>query len=83
MDAEIEEEEEEPERNRQGRCLDSQLDLFLLGCIRTTKNTCIYRAFDRNRPIETIDGYDETVHDGPFRLSRGRRIVMDGHDLFK
>ena len=25
-----------------------------------------YRAFDRNRPIKTIDGYDEMVHDGPF-----------------
>ena len=24
------------------------------------------KGFDRNRPIETIDGYDETVHRGPF-----------------
>ena len=30
-----------------------------------------------------IDGYDETVHRGPFRLSRDRRIMMDGHDLIR
>ena len=47
------------------------------------KNMSIYTKFGRNRPIVLIDGYDETVHDGPFRLSRGRRIVMDGHDLIK
>ena len=47
------------------------------------KNKSIYRAFDRNRPIETIDGYDATVHHGPFRLCRDRRIVMDGHDLIR
>ena len=45
------------------------------------KNISLYGAFDRNRPIKTINGYDETVHHGPFRLSRDRRIVMDGHDL--
>ena len=39
-----------------------------------------YRAFDRNRPIETIDGYDGTVHRGPFRKYRSRPIVMDGPD---
>ena len=37
-----------------------------------------YRVFGRNRPIETIDGYDETVHRGPFWLSRNRRILMEG-----
>ena len=47
------------------------------------KNKSIYWAFDRNRPIKTIDGYDETVHRGPFRLSRDRQIVMDGHDLIR
>ena len=47
------------------------------------KNISLYRAFDRNRPIKTIDGYDEMVHRGLFRLSRGRRIVMDGHDLIR
>ena len=45
------------------------------------KNVSFYRANFRNRPIVSIDGYDETVHRGPFRLSRDRRIVMDGHDL--
>ena len=48
-----------------------------------TKNKYIYRAFDRNRPIKTIDGYDETAHRGPFQLSRDRRIVIDGHDLIR
>ena len=45
------------------------------------KNMAFYRANFRNCPIVSIDGYDETVHRGPFRLSRDRRIVMDGHDL--
>ena len=49
----------------------------------SAKNNSIYTKFGRNRPIVLIDGYDETVHDGPFRLSRGRRIVMDGHDLIR
>ena len=39
-----------------------------------------YTVFGRNRPIETIDGYDETVHRGPFPLSCSRRILMDGVD---
>ena len=47
------------------------------------KNKSIYRAFDRNRPIKMIDGYDETLHRGPFQLCRDRRIVMDGHDLIR
>ena len=47
------------------------------------KNISLYRAFARNRPIKTIDGYNETVHRGPFRLSRDRRIVMDRHDLIR
>ena len=45
------------------------------------KNRAFYRAKFRNRLIKTINGYDETVHRGPFRLSRDRRIVMDGHNL--
>ena len=45
------------------------------------KNKSIYRAFDHNRLMKTIDSYDETVHRRPFRLSRDRQIVMDGHDL--
>ena len=51
--------------------------------LKNVKNTSIYRAFDRNRPIKTIDGYDETVHRGPFQLSRDRRIVIDGHGLIR
>ena len=47
------------------------------------KNISSYRAFDRNRSIKMIEGYDETVHHGPFRLSRDRRIVMDDHDLIR
>ena len=46
-------------------------------------NISLYRAFALNRPIKTIDGYDETVHRGLFRLSRDRQIVMDGHDLIR
>ena len=49
----------------------------------SVKNNFIYTKFGRNRPIVSIDGYDETVNRGPFRLSRGRRIVMDGHDLIE
>ena len=45
------------------------------------KNILFYRVFGRNRPIETIDSYDETVHRGPFRLNRNRQISMDGMDL--
>ena len=52
-----------------------------LGCLQTMKNILFYRAFGRNRPIVSIDGYDGTVHHGPFQISRGHRIVMDGHDL--
>ena len=37
------------------------------------KNVSFYRANFRNRPIVSIDGYDETVHCGPFRLSRDGR----------
>ena len=62
--------------SRQVNLIEIQLEY-----LETMKNISLYRAFDRNRPIKTIDGYDETVHRGPFRLSRDRRIVMDDHDL--
>ena len=32
---------------------------FQLECLRTTKNMPFYKAKLRNRPIETIDGYDK------------------------
>ena len=83
MDAELKEEEEELKRNEIERCLDSQLLESQTRMLRIVKNMSIYTKFGRNRPIVLIDGYDETVHDGPFRLIRGRRIVMDGHDLIK
>ena len=83
MDAELKEEEEELKRNEIERCLDSQLLESQTRMLRIVKNMSIYTKFGRSRPIVLIDGYDETVHDGPFRLSRGRRIVMDGHDLIK
>ena len=49
-----------------------------------SKNKSFYRAFDRNRPIETIDGYDGTLHRGPFRLSRGRlpTVVAPSSQLY-
>ena len=55
--------------------------LNLTRMLTFVKNRAFYGAKFRNRPIVSIDGYDETVHRGPFRLSRDRRIVMDGHDL--
>ena len=45
-----------------------------------SKNMSFYRAFHRNRPIEMIDGYDGTVHRGPFQISRGRLILINGLD---
>ena len=42
--------------------------------------TSFYSVFGRNRPIISIDGYDEMVHRGPFQLSRSRLISMDGLD---
>ena len=53
---------------------------FQLECFRIRKNTSFYRDFGRNRLIETIDGYDGTVHRGPFQLSRSRLILIDGLD---
>ena len=49
------------EVSKQINCFDFQLE-----CLQSSKNISLYRVFDRNRPIEMIDGYDETVHDGPF-----------------
>ena len=54
-----------------------------LECLQMLKNILFYRAFGHNRPIVLINGYDGTVHRGPFQISHGRRIVMDGHDLIR
>ena len=66
------------EVSKQIKLLDFQLE-----CLQSSKNISLYRVFYHNRPIETIDDYDETVHRGPFRLNRNRRIVMDGLDLIR
>ena len=50
---------------------------FYLECLENRNNISIYTLFGRNRPIETMDGYDETVNRGPFRLYHSRRI-FDG-----
>ena len=49
--------------------------------LQKSKNTSFYSNFGRNHPIVSIDGYDGTVHRGPFRLSRGRQILMNGPDV--
>ena len=54
-----------------------------LGCLQTMKNKSFYRVFDHSRPIKMIDGYNETVHRGPFQLNRHRQIIMDGLDLIR
>ena len=83
MDAELKEEEEELKRNEIERCLDSQLLESQTRMLRIVKNMSIYTKFGRNRSIVAIDGYDETVHRGPFQISHGRWIMMDGHDLIR
>ena len=51
-----------------------------LECFRNRKNISIYTSFGRNRLIEMINGYNETVHHGPFRLYHSRLILMEGQD---
>ena len=45
-----------------------------------SKNMSFYKAFDRNRPIKTIDDYDGRVHRGMFQISCGRPILINGPD---
>ena len=47
--------------SRQVNLIEIQLE-----CFRIVKNILFYSVFGRNRPIETIDSYDEKVHGGPF-----------------
>ena len=42
--------------------------------LRILKNTSFYRLFGRNRPIEMIDGYDETSTMDRFGKYHDRRI---------
>ena len=51
-----------------------------LGCLIIANNSSFYSNFGRNRPIVSIDHYDETVHREPFQKYRNRPIVMDGPD---
>ena len=53
---------------------------FYLECLQIGRTCLIYRLFGRNHPIETIDGYNVTVHRGPFQLSHSCLILMDGID---
>ena len=48
--------------------------------LTNVKNASFYRANFRNRPIVSIDDYDETVHRGPFQLSRDRPILINSPD---
>ena len=61
--------------SKQINCFDFQLE-----CLQSSKNMSFYSVFGRNRLIVSIDGYDGTVHRGPFCLSRGRSILMNGLD---
>ena len=49
--------------------------------LRIVKNISIYTKFGRNRPIKSIDGYDETSTMDRFGKYRGRRIWINGSDL--
>ena len=55
--------------SRQFNLIEIQLE-----CLQMSKNKPFYSNFGRNRLIVSIDGYNETVHRGPFQLSRNRRI---------
>ena len=68
-------------QDKQARKVSRQsIRLILAWMLKNVKNMPFYRAKIRNRPIKTIDGYDETVHHGPFRKCRSRPIAMDGPD---
>ena len=51
-----------------------QLSEFLLECLTIAKNSSFYSNFGRNRPIVSIDGYDETSTMDRFGKYRGHRI---------
>ena len=68
------------QEKREGRCLDSSIRLNSNSNSLNIGRTQFYRVFGRNRPIETIDGYDGTVHRGPFQTCRGRPISTNGLD---
>ena len=47
------------------------------------KNMAFYRKFRRNRPIVSIDAYDETSTMDRFGKYHGRRIWINGSDLLQ
>ena len=47
-----------------------RLSEILQECLQKSKNASFYRLIGHNHPIVLIDGYDKTVHHGPFQLSR-------------
>ena len=57
------------------------IGLNSLRMLTNVKNTSFYRAKFRNRPIVLINGYDGTVHRGPFQKYCSRPIAMDGSDV--
>ena len=61
--------------SRQFNLIEIQLE-----CLQTMKNKSFYRAFDRNRPIVSIDGYDETSMMDRFGKYRGGPILINGPD---
>ena len=52
--------------------------LNLTWMLRIVKNMPFYKAKFRNRPIETIDGYDKRSMMDRFRKYRDRRIADGG-----
>ena len=48
--------------------------------LRIVKNILFYRVFGRNRPIVSIDGYDETSMMDRFEKCRGCPILINGPD---
>ena len=76
--AELKLEHDEIKRNERGGVETDQFVDFKLECFTIRKNTSFYSTFGRNRLIETINGYDETVHRGPFQICRIRRIADGG-----
>ena len=61
--------------SRQFNLIEIQLE-----CLQTMKNNSFYRAFDRNRPIVSIEGYNETSTMDHFGKCHGRPILINGPD---
>ena len=66
---------------REEWCLDRSIWIDFNSDAYKREEHIVYRAKFRNRPIVSIDGYDGTVHRGPFRKYHSRPITMDGPDV--